>query len=134
MKPASAVLTFMGAAALSLATAFSALAAEIRPFQQEAFAAAQKAGQPIVVDITASWCPTCKAQKPIIDSLAKNSAFKDLTIFTVDFDAQKDVVRALGANMQSTLIGYRGTKETARSVGDTKAASIETLFKSTTAM
>lgn len=134
MKPSSALLTLIGAAALSLTSAISAFAAEIKPFQQEAFAAAQKAGQPIVVDISASWCPTCKAQKPIIDRLAKSGDFKDMTIFTVDFDSQKDVVRALGANMQSTLIGYRGTKETARSVGDTKAASIETLFKSTTAM
>ncbi|MGE6743413.1 thioredoxin family protein [Allorhizobium pseudoryzae] len=131
MKPSSAVLTLIAAAALSLASAVSAFSAEIKPFQQEAFAAAQKAGQPIVVDITASWCPTCKAQKPIIDTLAKSGDFKDLTIFQVDFDSQKDVVRALGANMQSTLIGYRGTKETARSVGDTKAASIEKLFQST---
>lgn len=134
MKPFSAILALASAAALSLTFTVSALAAEFKPFQQEAFAAAQKAGQPIVVDITASWCPTCKAQKPIIDRLAKTDAFKDLTVFTVDFDTQKDVVRALGATMQSTLIGYRGTKETARSVGDTKAASIETLFKSTTAM
>jgi thioredoxin 1 len=133
MRLTPAFATLMGAALFSLAAAFNAGAAEIKSFEQAAFAAAQKAGQTVVVDITASWCPTCAKQKPIIQSLADSDKFKDMTIFTVDFDAQKDVVRSLGASMQSTLIAYRGTQETARSVGDTKAASIEQLFKSTMA-
>ena len=29
-------------------------------FEAEAFAAAQAEGRPILVDITASWCPTCR--------------------------------------------------------------------------
>ena len=133
MRLSSAFATLVGAALFSLAAAFNAGAAEIKSFERAAFDAAQKAGQPVVVDITASWCPTCARQKPIIDKLAASGNFKDLTIFKVDFDAQKDVVRSLGASMQSTLIAYRRTQETARSVGDTKAASIEQLFTSTMA-
>lgn len=133
MRLSSAFATLMAAAALTLTSVITVSAAEIRSFEPAAFAAAQKAGQPIVVDITASWCPTCVKQKPIIGALAASDDFKNLTIFTVDFDTQKDVVRSLGASMQSTLVGYRGTEETARSVGDTKAASIEHLFKSTMA-
>ena len=42
----------------------------------------------------------------------------------VDFDTQKDVVRQMGATMQSTLVVFRGKQEIARSVGDTNADSI----------
>jgi thioredoxin 1 len=105
-------------------------AAEKLDFDQMRFAAAQQANRPILVDITASWCPTCRAQKPVIDSLAAKPEFKDLTIFEVDFDAQKGVVRAFAAQSQSTLIAFKGKRETGRSVGETQAASIETLVRS----
>jgi thiol-disulfide isomerase/thioredoxin len=113
-----------------LVMAGPALAAEKLPFDQTRFAAAQQANRSILVDITASWCPTCKAQKPIIDSLSAKPEFKDLTIFEVDFDSQKDTVRAFGAQSQSTLIAFKGTKEMGRSVGETRASSIEMLARS----
>lgn len=103
----------------------TAEAAQFAPFTAEAFEAAQAADMPILVDITASWCPTCKAQKPIIEDLAARDAFKNLVVLQVDFDSQKDVVRALGARMQSTLIVFKGRDEVARSVGETDAAVIE---------
>jgi thioredoxin 1 len=106
-------------------------AAEHTAFTQVAFAAAQKAGRPILVHITASWCPTCKAQKPIIGQLTTEPKFKDLAIFDVDFDSQKDVVRAFNARMQSTLITFKGPAELGRSVGDTDAKSIEALLDRT---
>ena len=107
-----------------------ALAGEKLPFDQARFAVAQQANRSILVDITASWCPTCKAQKPIIDSLAAKPEFKDLTIFEIDFDAQKDAARALRAQSQSTLIAFKGKTEMGRSVGETEPASIEALARS----
>lgn len=120
----------LAVALMFLVVAGPAFAADKLAFDQTRFAAAQQANRPILVDITASWCPTCKAQKPIIDKLAAMPEFKDLTIFEVDFDAQKDAVRAFGAQSQSTLIAFKGTKETGRSVGETRPALIETLAKS----
>jgi thiol-disulfide isomerase/thioredoxin len=99
-----------------------------QPFDEAAFAQAQKAGKPIFVAIHASWCPTCKAQAPILSELMADSKFKDLVYFTVDFDRQKDVVRRFGARMQSTLISFKGEKEEGRSVGDTNRASISALL------
>ena len=55
-----------------------AFAAETRAYDPGAFAAAQKAGKPTFVAIHASWCPTCKAQKPILSELISASKFKDL--------------------------------------------------------
>ncbi len=108
---------------------FIASAAEIVRYTPEAFAAAQKAGDPILVEITASWCPTCKAQKPILSKFESDPKFKDLKVFDVDFDSQKDVVRSFKATMQSTLITFKGNRETARSVGDTNQDSIGALLE-----
>ena len=98
------------------------------PFSTEAFKAAQASGAPILIEIHADWCPTCKAQNPILDKLTSAAKFKDLKIFRVDFDAQKPVVKEFGAQMQSTLIVFKGTAEQGRSVGDTKEASIAALL------
>ena len=98
------------------------------PFSAEAFKAAQAAGSPILVEIHADWCPTCKAQNPILDKLTSAAKFSDLKIFRVDFDAQKPVVKEFGAQMQSTLIVFKGKAEQGRSVGDTKEASIAALL------
>ena len=88
------------------------------PFDDAAFAAAQKAGKPIFIAIHATWCPICKAQKPILSELMAEPKFKDLVYFTIDFDSQKDLVRRFGAQKQSTLISFKGEKEEGRSVGD----------------
>ena len=98
------------------------------PFSTDAFKAAQAAGSPILVEIHADWCPTCKAQQPILDKLTAEPKFRDLKIFRVDFDAQKPAVKAFGARMQSTLIVFKGNTEQGRSVGDTKEASIAALL------
>lgn len=116
-------------AMLASGTAFLATAGEIKPYSQQDFDSLAQAGQPVVVDVSAPWCPTCKAQKPIIDGLAKQPAYKDVTILTVDFDSEKSVLKQYKVNMQSTLIGFKGGKETARSVGDSTPAGIEGLFK-----
>jgi thioredoxin 1 len=98
-------------------------------FTEPAFAASQHQGKPILVEIDASWCPTCAKQRPIIAHLANEPEFKSLMIYKVDFDTQKDVVREMGARMQSTLIVFNGTAERGRSVGDTDETSIKALLE-----
>ena len=104
-----------------------ALAETVPTFDAKAFADAQKAGRPILVAIHASWCPTCKAQAPILSELRADPKFKDLAYFVIDFDSQKDLVNRFGARMQSTLITFKGDKEEGRSVGDTNRDSIYAL-------
>lgn len=117
--------------AASAAVMSPAFAVGPRPFDDAAFAQAQKAGKPIFVAIHATWCPICKAQAPILSDLMADSKFKDLVYFTIDFDSQKDQVRRFGARMQSTLISFKGEKEEGRSVGDTNRASISALLNKT---
>jgi thiol-disulfide isomerase/thioredoxin len=101
------------------------------PFDAQAFAAAQAAGKPILIHVAAPWCPACKAQKPIIEKLRLDPRFKDLEIFTIDFDTQKDLMARFGANLQSTLICFKGANETGRSIGETQEEWIETLLEKT---
>src|SRR6516165_12437241 len=120
-------------ATVALATALvaPAYATETKVFDPASFDAAQKAGKPILVAIHAIWCPTCKAQKPILSDLMAEPKFKNLVYFVVDFDSQKDAVNFFGAQVQSTLIAFKGEHETGRSVGDTDRSSLSALVNKT---
>ena len=117
---------------VALATAVSlgslATAADKIPFDQAACLLAQAAGKPILIDVTAPWCPTCTAQAPILSRLGSDPRFKDLVSFNIDFDSQKDLLKTFGVRMQSTLIVFKGRQETGRSTGDTNPASLESLL------
>jgi thioredoxin 1 len=119
--------------AIAAAVAFAAVVpafADVMPFTTQAFQDAQNADKPILIEIHASWCPTCKEQKAILNNLLlPEPKFKDMVVLRVDFDSQKNVVSEFGARMQSTLIVYRGKKELGRSVGDTDPDSIAALLE-----
>jgi thiol-disulfide isomerase/thioredoxin len=114
------------AAALSLAT--TAFALDKTPFDAKAFEAAQSAGKPILLEVHAPWCPTCKAQAPILSRLSKEPKFKNMVRFNIDFDSQKALLRKFSVQQQSTLIVFKGKHEAGRSTGDTNAVSIEALL------
>ncbi len=120
-------IMFAFAALPTMVIAGPTLAAEMA-FTQAEFQRAQAAGQPILVEITAPWCPVCAKQKPILQKLQADAAFRDLQVFQVDFDSQKDIVKAMGAQMQSTLIVFRGKDERGRSTGQTDADAIRALL------
>lgn len=123
-------IAFSSFSAACALVASGASAAEHLKFDAAAFDAATKAGKPVLVDIAASWCPTCKAQHPIIEELTAAPEYKDLIVFDVDFDTQGDVLKRFKVRVQSTLIAFKGATETGRSVGDTRKESISTLLKS----
>ena len=120
---------FLASAAALACLPGVAMAAAAAPFTAAAFAAAQKSGKSILVNVHADWCPTCQAQAPILSQLAAMPDFKDFAIFRVDFDAQKDVLRSLGVRSQSTLIVFKGGKEMTRSVGYTDRPGIEAMLR-----
>lgn len=114
-------------------SAFAALASAgpSEPYTQKRFDELAAQGKPALVAVHANWCPTCKAQKPILSELMGRPEFKDVTELIVDFDAQKPVVKQYSVSMQSTLIAFKGGKEVGRSVGDTTKVGIEGLVKKT---
>jgi thioredoxin 1 len=101
---------------------------------QEAYTSARfdqlaKEGKPILVAIHADWCPTCKAQKPILHQLMAKPEYKDVTELTVDFDKNRSALKRFKVSMQSTLIAFNGKNEVGRSLGDTSKDGIESLVK-----
>lgn len=117
-----------GVIAVVLLSTWPATAAEWKDFKADEFTAAQAEGRPILVDVFAAWCSVCRAQNPILTKLTREPKYKDLVVFKVDYDAQKDVVRSFNVQRQSTLIVFKGDKELDRSVGDTSVLSIEGLL------
>lgn len=121
--------TLAAAATLSLGSIAAAM--DKQAFDQKAFEAAQAAGKPILIEVSAPWCPVCKAQAPILARLKRDPRFKELVSFDIDFDSQKDLLRRFSVQKQSTLIVFKGKRETGRSTGDTDAGSIEALLAKT---
>jgi len=115
------------AALAGIAVAMPALAGGMA-FKPADFDKARMSGKPVLVEVTAPWCSVCKAQKPILSELRAQPRFKDLTVFEVDFDSQKDALRSLNVQKQSTLIVYRGGQEVGRSTGETSKKAIEGLL------
>lgn len=113
---------------LILALPALALAGPIKPFDAKSFDALTANGQPVVVAVHASWCPTCKAQKPIQTQLMSSEPFRNYTMFIVDFDKDTDVLKRFQVFKQSTMIVFRGRTEVGRSIGDTDPDSIKALM------
>jgi len=120
----SKLVTASLATATLLASSFVALAGQ--PFDAAAFRAAQAVDKAILLDVTASWCPTCRQQRPIVEQIEK--AKPDLVVYEVDFDTAKDVLKRFRVRYQSTLIVFRGAKEVGRSTGETEPAAIQALI------
>jgi thioredoxin 1 len=123
------IRTLLVCATLLLSTITHALAADRHVYEKEAFQAALDAGKPILVHVTAPWCGECKAQKPIVAALAAKPEYAGLTIFDVDFDTQKDALRTLKVQTQSTLVVFKARSEVTRAVAITKPDAIEAVVK-----
>lgn len=93
-----------------------------------AFDHALVAGTPTVVHFRASWCPTCKAQRPIVDALLHDPKRKDLTLIVADYDKETALKQRLRVAQQSTFVVFKGGKEVARSTGETRKDAIAALF------
>ncbi|MDO7837209.1 thioredoxin family protein [Sphingobium sp. HBC34] len=89
-------------------------------YSPDAFSRAQASGKTIVVDVHATWCPTCRAQEPILDALRSEPRLKNAIFVKVDFDTEKAFLRQHRIPRQSTVLVFKGTRETARSIAETR--------------
>lgn len=115
--------------ALLVLSAAMAHALEIQPYSAIALAEAQKADKPVALHFHADWCPTCRAQEKVLQSL-KSEQGLNLTVLVANYDTEKELKRRFKANAQSTLVVLKGAKEVARLVGDTSPDGIRNALKS----
>ena len=83
------------------------------------FMMAQKKGKTIVVDVYADWCPTCRAQAPILEELRTEKQSSDVLFVKVNFDKEKAFLRDNRIPRQSTVLVFNGMDEAARSIAQT---------------
>jgi thiol:disulfide interchange protein len=88
-------------------------------YSPESFTEAQAAGKTILVDVAADWCPTCKAQHPILNELTEEERMKDVLFIRVDFDQHKDFLKEHKIARQSTILVFNGDTEVDRSIAET---------------
>ncbi|MEO9191013.1 MAG: thioredoxin domain-containing protein [Acetobacteraceae bacterium] len=124
-------MKFLVAIACSAGLAmFAALAVSAElPFNQAQFDAARNSGKPVAVVFHADWCPTCRAQAPVLKQLLQTPQFQPLTLYVADFDTEKALKKSLAVTQQSTIVVFKGGKEIARSTGDTQQDSLAALLR-----
>lgn len=99
------------------------------PMSVTQLAEIESKGKSAVIAVYADWCPSCKSQDKVLIDLMKDPQYKNVVFYQVNFDTQKDLLKALKVRSQSTIIVFKGGKETARGTGDTKESTITKLTK-----
>jgi thioredoxin 1 len=99
------------------------------PFNQAQFDSMRAAGKPVAVVFHADWCPTCRAQAPVLKDLSQTPELKSVTLFVADYDTEKALKKSLAITQQSTIVVFKDGKESARSTGDTQRDSLAALLR-----
>ena len=110
--------------------ASQAFALNIAPYSAEALKGAQAAGKPVALHFHATWCGTCRAQERAFQGMKDAPELKDVTLLVVDYDAEKPLRKTLNVRSQSTVIVYKGDKQTAMVAGETEPAALQRVLKS----
>ena len=99
-----------------------------RAYDAAAFETALKAGQPVAVVFHADWCPTCRAQAPVLKELLLEPQRRELTLFVANFDSETALRKEFRVTKQSTIIVFKKGREVVRSTGDTQKSSLDSLL------
>lgn len=93
-------------------------------YSPAALQAAFASGEPVLVDVYASWCPTCAAQHKVLSKIFQDPRYQGVKGVRVDFEGDPDFVRPHNVYTQSTMIMFRDGREVSRTIGLTSEASI----------
>ena len=63
-----------------------------------------KSDLPVFVDVTAQWCPPCRAAAPVVEALARDNAGQ-LKVVVIDGGESPDLVARLGVRGFPTFLG-----------------------------
>ncbi|ANU06484.1 thioredoxin family protein [Paraurantiacibacter namhicola] len=96
-------------------------------YEAAQFDALQADGEPIVVDVYAPWCPTCRSQEPILEGFRTDPKFEGVNFVRVDYDNDAQFLETHAIPRQSTVLVFKDGKEVARSVAETDPAKLEAL-------
>ncbi len=89
------------------------------------FEAALRTGEPLLVEVYASWCPSCMAQHKAFEQLQAERRIPPISVFRGDFDRDRDFLHRFGVRYTSTLILFDDGEELARTTGLIEPDAIE---------
>ncbi|MCL4409178.1 MAG: thioredoxin domain-containing protein [Gammaproteobacteria bacterium] len=95
-----------------------------QPFSETEFRQAQADDRLILIDVYATWCPTCKRQQDVLEAYFTEYSESEVVVFEVDYDTQKEWVSYFNAPRQSTLVLLRGEEQLWFSVAQTRQRTI----------
>ena len=81
-------------------------------FQQEVLSSPT----PVLIDVSAPWCPPCRAAAPVIAAIAGEYAGR-LKVVEIDGDESPELVARLGVRGFPTFLGFAGGEPQQRVAG-----------------
>jgi thioredoxin 1 len=102
--------------------------AEFKTYSKEVYDSAIKAGDTIILDFYASWCPTCKKQHPLLNEIVNMKGYEKVVALKADYDTEKDLKKNLKVSKQSTIVVFKSGKEVGRSTGVTSKDDLKKLI------
>ncbi len=109
-----------------------AWAADATPYSPEAVQAELAAGKTVVLDFSASWCPSCQAQGRTISALRdENPGYAErLAFFVVDWDTYKDtdLAKQYGITRRGALVLLKGDQVVAKTDTHSTKDALKAMF------
>jgi rhodanese-related sulfurtransferase len=102
-------------------------AAAVKQITLAEYMAQIPAGQTVLVDFGAVWCPPCKKMSPVLDSLVKTNG-SQFILLKIDGGDQTDICKELNVDGFPTFIIYKQGRETWRKQGFVDAAELVDRF------
>jgi thioredoxin 1 len=87
-----------------------------------------KSPLPVLIDVTAEWCPPCKAAAPVVAELAERYAGR-LKVVVIDGGESPDLVATLGVRGFPTFLGVTGAEIVSRQAGFGGRRGLEALVE-----
>src|SRR5687767_10580737 len=87
-----------------------------------------KSPLPVLIDVTAEWCPPCKAAAPVVMELAQRYAGR-LKVVVIDGGESPDLVATLGVRGFPTFLGLSGAEIITRQAGFGGRRGLEALVE-----
>jgi len=63
-----------------------------------------------------------------VHRLSNDPRYKDVAVFTLDYDTAKDAMKQLKVSQRASVLAFKGTAEKSRMVNETSEDAIRKLF------
>ncbi|WP_374763601.1 thioredoxin family protein [Yunchengibacter salinarum] len=96
-----------------------------QPYEAASFNETLQNGDPMLVEIYASWCPTCKAQHEAFETMVDNGTAPNIRAVRVDYDDDPAFLKRYGIRGTGILMLFDDGREIARAAGLTTPKRIQ---------